>query len=412
MTLPWDTTLLGAVASVVMGQSPPSTTYNSSGDGLPFLQGKAEFGDRSPTPVKFCARPLRVAQQGSVLVSVRAPVGDSNIADREYCIGRGLAALIPKRVLDAEFLLAWLQLRRKELDACGSGTTFRSINRDVLEQFQVPLPSLSEQRAIATVLRTVAQAKDSTEKVIAATRQLKQSLLNHLFTYGPVPFDEANQVSLKETEIGALPRHWSTTRLGEHALIGNGSTPKRTESRYWDGGTIPWLTSGKVHEGTIRAADEFVTEAARHECHLPVVPKESLVVAITGQGKTLGNAAILAIDACVSQHLAYVTLNGADLVPAFVLAFLRSRYDQLQAASRGGGSTKGALTCGFLKLFEIPFPSLSEQRAIAWHLSVVDARIAAEEGRSAALVDLSRSLLRHLLTGEVRLPEFANAQQS
>ena len=312
--------------------------------------------------------------------------------------------------LNSDFLYFFLKTQFDFLNRRTTGSTIPHINKTVFENLPVLLPPLPEQRAIAGVLRTVQRAREACERVLAATRQLKQSLLHHLFTYGPVPFPQAAHVRLKETEIGQLPEHWETAKLGDHATIGNGSTPKRTEPRYWRGGTIPWLTSGKVHERIIRDADEFVTDAARAECHLPMVPKGSLVVAITGQGKTLGNAAQLALDACVSQHLAYVTFKDTWLVPEFVLAFLRLHYRQLQAASRGGGSTKGALTCGFLKSFVVPLPPLSEQREIARQLGAVDAKIAALEKRRAALDALFRSLLEHLMTGRLRLPEFANAK--
>jgi type I restriction enzyme, S subunit len=279
-----------------------------------------------------------------------------------------------------------------------------SINQGKLKALPLAVPPLPEQRAIAGVLRTVREAKEACERVVVATRQLKQSFLHYLFTYGPVPFGQAAHVPLKKTEIGPMPQHWGTIHLGDTASIGNGSTPKRTEPRYWDGGAIPWLTSAKVHDRTIRQADEFVTQTAREECHLPLVSRGSLVIAITGQGKTLGNAAKLELAACVSQHLAYLTFHDTRLLPEFVLAFLRLRYDELQTISRGGGSTKGALTCGFLKRFEVPLPPLPEQRDIAAQLAAVDAKLAAEESRRAALATLFQSLLHHLMTGKVRLP--------
>ena len=313
----------------------------------------------------------------------------------------------------AEFLASFLTLPsvRHGLASKMQGATGRQrLPKEALDAFPIPVPPLPEQRAIAGVLRTVQRAKEACEQVLAATRQLKQSLLHHLFTFGPVPFPKAAYVPLKETEIGPMPEHWGTIRLGDTASIGNGSTPKRTEPRYWDGGAIPWLTSAKVHDGTIRQADEFVTQTAREECHLPLVSRGSLVVAITGQGKTLGNAAKLELAACVSQHLAYMTFHDTRLLPEFVLAYLRLRYDDLQAIGRGGGSTKGALTCGFLKSFEVPLPPLSEQREIAAQLAAVDAKLAAEESRRAALSALFQSLLHHLMTGQVRLPEFAGSQ--
>ncbi|GIV04285.1 MAG: hypothetical protein KatS3mg015_3115 [Fimbriimonadales bacterium] len=85
----WEVVRLGDVAGLTMGQSPPSSTYNLHGSGLPFLQGKAEFGEMYPHPVKWCEAPVRIAKEGTVMISVRAPVGGTNLADRDYCIGRG-----------------------------------------------------------------------------------------------------------------------------------------------------------------------------------------------------------------------------------------------------------------------------------------------------------------------------------
>jgi len=310
-----------------------------------------------------------------------------------------------EKMLDPHFLdffrrsAAW----HRQIEQSGQGSVrIRYYFRHIAEFF-VPLPPLAEQRAIASVLRTVQRAKEACEKVIAATRQLKQSLLYYLLTYGPVPFDRADHVPLKATDIGPVPDHWPIARLGDHATIGNGSTPKRREIRYWDGGTIPWLTSSKVHDGTIKMADEFVTPFARKECHLPLVPRGSIVVAITGQGKTLGNSAKLDLDACVSQHLAYVSFRDQGLFPDFALAFLRSRYSQLQAISRAGGSTKGALTCALLKGLRVPEPPHDEQHAIASCLAALDAKLVAEEAHRGALDRLFQSLLHELMTGNIRV---------
>jgi type I restriction enzyme S subunit len=274
-------------------------------------------------------------------------------------------------------------------------------------EFTVPLPPLGEQRAIAHVLRTVERARDGTEKVIGELRQLKHSLLRHLFLYGPVPFDQADRVPLQETGIGPTPAHWQMTTLGGVARIGNGSTPRRNVDGYWKGGTLPWLTSGKVHERCIRQADEFVTEQARAECHLPMVPKGSLVVAITGQGKTLGTAAQIDLDACVSQHLAYIQFRDERVLPEYVLAFLHTRYEAFRKVSNSGGSTKGALTCGFLKTYLLPVPPLTEQRRVVEMLNGVESKLDAELSFGTSLDTLLDNLLHQLLTGQVRVPNAA-----
>jgi type I restriction enzyme S subunit len=387
---------------------------------IPFLE-MAKIPDGSFSAVReWAVRPSKEIrsgvffQEGDILLAKITPClenGKQMIA-RGVPGGWGMAttevfAVHPTSV-DTDFLAFYLKLPsvRRWLASKMEGTTGRQrLPKRVLEVLRVPCPPAAEQQRIARVLSTAQRAIEAQDKVVAAARELKRSLMRHLFTYGPVPVHEAAGLELMETECGTIPAHWRGVLLGDKAAIGNGSTPKRTEPRYWQGGKIPWLTSGKVHEGTISQAGEFVTEDALRECHLPRVPKGSLVVAITGQGKTLGNVALLAIQACISQHLAHVTIHDNQLVAEFVLGFLRSRYEQLQSASRGGGSTKGALTCGFLKRFPVPFPPLDEQQQIAAILSSVDKKIIAEQGRQEALMMLFKSMLHHLMTGKLRVPE-------
>jgi len=109
-------------------------------------------------------------------------------------------------------------------------------------------------------------------------------------------------------------------------------------------GSFPWLTSGKINEEQIHAADEFVTNKALHECHLPVVPAGSVLVAITGEGQTRGRTARLHTEATISQHLAAVTFRDDRLTPDFAWRFIQSQYQWLRGESSGAGSTRAALT--------------------------------------------------------------------
>lgn len=147
----WHQVKLEEVCDIVMGQSPVSSTYNKHGQGLPFLQGKTEFTHLYPRVSIYCTDPLKVAKKGDVLLSVRAPVGDVNIADQDYIIGRGLGALFLRDGCNP-FLFFALLYNKERLKAQGSGTTFDSINKAVLANFSILLPPLPEQRAIATGL--------------------------------------------------------------------------------------------------------------------------------------------------------------------------------------------------------------------------------------------------------------------
>lgn len=100
--------MLSDVAELVMGQSPPSESYNESGEGLPFYQGKTDFGATYPTPRIYCCDPKKIAEPGDILMSVRAPVGATNLSNSKACIGRGIAA-IRAHGIDRDFLYFYLK---------------------------------------------------------------------------------------------------------------------------------------------------------------------------------------------------------------------------------------------------------------------------------------------------------------
>ena len=144
----WEWTRIGSTAYVEMGQSPPSEHYNRTGHGIPFFQGKADFGKRYPTARYWCTQPKKYAAPGDILISVRAPVGPTNVASEQCCIGRGLAALRPHNGIDRYYLLHCLEAVEHVLAALGFGTTFVAINKNQLTGFVIPLPPLAEQHRI------------------------------------------------------------------------------------------------------------------------------------------------------------------------------------------------------------------------------------------------------------------------
>ena len=208
MNLPehWEVGRLGNVCNIVMGQSPPSTTYNDKGVGMPFLQGKAEFTELFPVPTKYCTKQIKVAPKGSVLMSVRAPVGDVNLADRKYIIGRGLTSIGLKRG-NNRFLFYLLLHNKKEIEAKGYGSIFKSINKTAISDFQISLPPLPEQRAIAHILQTIQEAKSTRQREVELERECKAALLDRLFSHG------TKGEPRKQTEIGEIPESWEVVRL-------------------------------------------------------------------------------------------------------------------------------------------------------------------------------------------------------
>ena len=160
---------LGTVATLTMGQSPDGTSYNTNQIGLPFFQGKAEFGQIYPVPRKWCSSPIRIAEPGDILISVRAPVGPTNLAFEKCCIGRGLAAIRPiASIIDRDFL--WFFIRHVEplLIKKGQGSTFEAIGGADLASLEVPKFSLSIQRRIAAQLKAQLAAVEEARQALQA----------------------------------------------------------------------------------------------------------------------------------------------------------------------------------------------------------------------------------------------------
>ena len=126
------------IAEIILGQSPPSSTYNAAGEGLPFYQGKADFGLLNPVPRMWCKDGQKFAEISDVLMSVRAPVGDVNIATEDCVIGRGVAAIRAGTKTDPWFLYFVLLYSKPLLEAQATGATFASINKTTLHELEIP----------------------------------------------------------------------------------------------------------------------------------------------------------------------------------------------------------------------------------------------------------------------------------
>ena len=144
------------VCKINMGQSPDSSSYNESGEGIPFFQGNADFGDRYPVTRIWCSEPKKVAQENDILISVRAPIGAINYSKEKCCIGRGLAALTVDKTKISEKLLFWvLKAKKEELNRQGTGSTFKAISKKSLEELLSPQIDIKEQEKDVEILEKI-----------------------------------------------------------------------------------------------------------------------------------------------------------------------------------------------------------------------------------------------------------------
>ncbi len=242
-------------------------------------------------------------QPGDVLYGKLRPYLDkAALADDPGVCTTELLVLRAKANVDPRFLAAAVH-SPSFLEYAIAGTTGVQHPRTSwahTRDFQMPAFTLCEQQGIADLLWLVHEAISQSEVLVEEAQALKRPAMHTLFARG------LRGEAQKETEIGPVPESWNLVQLRSLGRIGNGSTPRKATSGYWAGGTYPWLTSAKVYDRNIVEAEQFVTELALTDCHLPRIKPGAVLIAITGQGKTLGHCAVLGIEATINQHLAYI----------------------------------------------------------------------------------------------------------
>ena len=175
--------LLGDIAEINMGQSPKSEFYNTEGEGLPFMQGVRTFGRMYPVIDTWCVKPTKIANEGDLLFSVRAPVGDLNFAPARMCIGRGLASMKSR---NNKFLYYLLEANKDRLISSQTGSVFGSVNATILKNFKVTVPeSIEEQDEMTNILWTIDKKIELNRKMNETLEQMGQALFRHYFIDNP-----------------------------------------------------------------------------------------------------------------------------------------------------------------------------------------------------------------------------------
>ncbi len=191
---------LGDICTINMGQSPESSSYNTIGEGLPFFQGNADFGDIHPTIRTWCSNPIKIAKKGDLLISVRAPIGALNIANNQCCIGRGLAALTNyTKNIYKDYLWFALLSKINELNSKGTGSTFKAINKKILAETDISLPSLEKQKQIAKQLSCLNTLLLKRKQQLSKLDQLVKSRFIEMF--GEIIKNDRNWPTFQLSEI-------------------------------------------------------------------------------------------------------------------------------------------------------------------------------------------------------------------
>lgn len=385
----WRWVRLGGVCEIIAGQSPPGETYRKSPERLPFFQGKADFGPRHPMARTWCVGPIKIARPGDILISIRAPVGPTNIADVECCIGRGLAAIRPGNQADRNFILAALRLLESKIESLGSGSTFHAIKRDDLESLAIPLPPLPEQKRIAAILNqqmaTVDRARAATQAQLETAKALPAAYLRVVFNS-----PEAQK--------------WPRKRLGEvcHLL------PSKSISTDGDvevcAITTACLSETGFQPSGVKKARMWARDVS--EC---LVSTGEILIARSNTPELVGRSVMYdgSVRDAVASDLTIRILPNDMVNPAFLAGHLSFLYVNGYWRERAGGASGSMkkITRSQIQEEKVPVPSLGDQERIAIRLSenVADAGRLQKtlKDQSETINKLPAALLRRAFSGEL-----------
>ena len=348
---------LGDICTINMGQSPESSSYNTIGDGLPFFQGNADFGDVHPTIRTWCSNPIKIAQKDDILISVRAPIGALNIANQRCCIGRGLASLTNyAKKIYRDYLWFALFSKIDELNTKGTGSTFKAINKKILAETDIPLPSLKRQEQIVKQLSCLDTLLSRKKQQLSKLDQLVKSRFIEMFG-DPVK----------------NPYHWTISRL-EHSIkfITSGS---RGWSQYFSNDGELFITIKNVKNSKIIFNEvQYIHPPKNAEAARTKVQEDDLLISITADlGRTgVVTKFIAEKGAYINQHLTCIRLDKSKLLPIFVSYFLESPAGKKQFSQKNQTGVKAGLNFDAIKSLQIFIPPLSLQEQFASFVQQVD----------------------------------------
>lgn len=284
-----------------------------------------------------------------------------------------------------------------------NGTTIPHMNRRYIEQIGWIDWSLKEQEKISTYLNTKCSKIDNIiarkQAVIEKLKEYKLSVITEVVTKGLNP-----DVPMKDSGvewIGEIPQYWDISHIGNLAEIGSGGTPDRKKSEYWENGSIRWMASGEINYEFVYDTAEKITEQGMQNSNAKLLPINTVMLGLIGQGKTKGLTAILKNECTCNQNLAYLIPYDYLLYYEYLFYCFKGMYIFIRGIV---GDSQAGIYQNFLKKQYIPLPTIDEQKEICKILnskcSKIDASMKKKELLITKLTEYKKSLIYEVVTGK------------
>lgn len=337
------------VCAINMGQSPDSNSYNEDGQGVPFFQGNADFGERYPIARKWCSVPTKMAAPEDILISVRAPIGAMNYAKEECCIGRGLAALTPDTAKVAPGYIFWLlKGKNAELNSKGTGSTFKAIGRKVLEETLVPDISLEKQAECTIILEKVHRVILSRKQQLQKLDELIKARFIELFGEPVTNPYGWQQLTVNDVCVSVVRGPFGSALKKEFFVPPSDTTYKVYEQKH--------AIQKSSTIGTYYVTAEKYNELRRFECH-----SGDILMSCSGTMGELYQLPAGCERGIINQALCKFTLNER-ILPIVFLAYMRETIGNLETK---GSGIQNIAAVSYVKATPINLPPMRVQEQFA-----------------------------------------------
>jgi type I restriction enzyme S subunit len=342
-------TKLSDVATIIMGQSPPGKSYNREGKGLPLLNGAADFDGKNIRPVQFSTKPVRTSKKGDILICIRATIGNVTISDKEYCLGRGTAAIrVTEEKVDPFYLAKMLEGRIEKLVNSAKGSTIKGIKKNDLEALDFAFPSLDTQNRIFAVLEKAEQLEDWRKEA----DRLTDDYLNSVFlkVFGD---PEKN------------PRKWGVIKINDVVEYSQYGTSIKSNSQRIG---YPIVGMGNItYDGHLEMSDHSYVELPKTEFEKLKLRKGDVIFNRTNSTELVGKTACwnLDLNAVLASYLVRLRLKE-NANPIFFTCLMNTRFfKRLFSLRCKKAVNQSNISPTLLKKFDIYLPPIELQNKFA-----------------------------------------------
>lgn len=350
---------LGEVCTIVSG-STPKTSVTSYWDGNIKWITPAELNEdtfyimdsvRHITEEGKEKTGLSYLPTGTVILSSRAPIGKTAIAGCKMCCNQGFKNLICSDAIYNEYLYFFLKSKTDYLNSLGRGATFKEISKSIVESIEIPLPEVNQQKKIAEKFKKLEQLISLRKQQLAKLDELVKARFVEMF--GVVH----NSVLYPYVPVKSF------------TSVVSGGTPNRNVSEFWNNGSIRWVKTTELQNNVICNTDEKITQAGLDNSSAKIIPPNTVLIAMYGQGKTRGMTGYTSIECATNQACACI-LPCEQFNQNYLWRYMILSYDKLRDMAKGGNQPN--LNIGIIKNFPVLKPPIELQNYFAAFVERVD----------------------------------------